>query len=52
MNILFTSAGRRTYLLNYFKEALAGEGEIHAMNSSSLTPIVKVADKFTESPLI
>jgi len=52
MNILFTSAGRRTYLLKYFKEALAGNGEIHAMNSSSLTPIVKVADKFTESPLI
>ncbi len=52
MNILFTSVGRRTYLLKYFREALEGEGSIHAMNSTAVTPAAKVADKFTVSPLI
>ena len=36
MNILLTSAGRRTYLVEYFKEALqmAGvEGQVHTANS-------------------
>ena len=30
MNILFSCAGRRTYLLKYFKEALQNEGLIVA----------------------
>ena len=37
MNILLTSAGRRTYLVDYFKEALcmAGlTGLVHAANSA------------------
>ena len=33
MNILLTSAGRRTYLVEYFKEALAGHGKVYASNS-------------------
>ena len=52
MNILFTSCGRRTYLIKYFKEALNGEGMVHAMNSTDMTPVAKVADKFAVSPII
>lgn len=33
MNILLTSAGRRTYLVNYFKNALRGKGNVYASNS-------------------
>lgn len=33
MNILLTSVGRRKYLIEYFKEAMAGGGEVHAANS-------------------
>lgn len=28
MNILFTCAGRRTYLLKYFKEQLCNDGKV------------------------
>lgn len=52
MNILFTSVGRRSYLIEYFKEALNGEGEIHVMNSSDISPAFLIADKATVSPLI
>ena len=52
MNILFTSVGRRSYLVEYFKEALKGEGEIHVMNSSDISPAFLVADKASVSPLI
>ncbi|NLI71646.1 MAG: ATP-grasp domain-containing protein [Bacteroidales bacterium] len=55
MNILLTSVGRRTYLVNYFKEALADcglEGSVHVSNSSSMTPAFKFADHSVVSPLI
>ena len=52
MNILFTSVGRRSYLIEYFKEALKGEGEIHVMNSSDISPAFLIADKAAVSPLI
>lgn len=52
MNILLTSVGRRSYLVNYFKKALNGEGEVHVMNSSKISPAFLVADKATVSPLI
>ncbi len=51
MNILLTSVGRRTYLINYFKSALKNEGLIHAANSS-LTYSVTQADKYTLTPEI
>lgn len=54
MNILLTSAGRRTYLVDYFKEALrmAGhEGEIHAVNSQ-VCPAFSAADRYAVTPLI
>ena len=52
MNILLTSAGRRSYLVKYFKEALNGEGLVHAANSSSLSTAFLYADKTVLTPLI
>lgn len=52
MNILFTSVGRRGYLLDYFREALAGRGQIHASNSSEYASAFLKADKTVISPLI
>lgn len=51
MNILLTSAGRRSYLVYYFKEALKDQGEIHASNSV-WSPALEVADKSVITPLI
>lgn len=52
MNILLTSAGRRSYLVKYFKEALSGKGLVHAANSSSLSTAFLYADKTVVTPLI
>ena len=52
MNILLTSVGRRSYLVNYFKEALKGRGLVHAANSSSLSPAFLCADKCVVTPII
>ena len=52
MNLLLTSIGRRSYLVNYFKEALGGKGEVHVSNSSALTPAFACADKNVVTPLI
>lgn len=52
MNILLTSVGRRSYIVNYFKEALKGEGQVHAANSSSLSPAFLCADKTVVTPII
>ena len=51
-NILFTSAGRRSYLIKYFKNALKGQGSVHAANSDAKSPAFKVADKRIITPLI
>jgi len=52
MNILLTSAGRRSYLVKYFKEALNGDGLVHTANSSSLSTAFLYADKTIVTPLI
>ncbi len=52
MNILLTSAGRRSYLVKYFREALGGEGLVHAANSSALSTAFLYADKTVVTPLI
>ncbi len=52
MNILFTSVGRRTYLVNYFKESLNGEGKIFVANSDVNSPAFLAADECVVSPLI
>lgn len=51
MNILLTSAGRRTYLVNYFKEALNGHGKVYASNSI-FTPTLAAADGYVLTPQI
>lgn len=51
MNILLTSVGRRTYLINYFKAALAGSGKVFAANSV-LTYTLTQADGYVLTPNI
>lgn len=52
MNILFTSVGRRSYLVEYFKKALNGNGNIHVANSSDISPAFLIADYSVVTPLI
>ena len=53
MNLLFTSVGRRSYLIKYFRKAISVcGGEIHVMNSTDISPVFRLADKATVSPLI
>ena len=54
MNILLTSAGRRTYLVRYFKEALKNAGVsglVHGANSQE-SPALAAADRKVITPLI
>lgn len=51
MNILFTSVGRRSYLIDFFRKEI-GDGKIHVSNSSALSPAFKLADKHVITPLI
>ncbi len=51
LNILLTSAGRRTYLVHYFKEALSGKGLVHASNSV-MTYTLSQADRHVLTPAI
>ena len=44
MNVLFTCAGRRNYLLEYFREAMGGKGKILAADMSRTAPAMAVAD--------
>ena len=45
MNILLTSAGRRNYLIQYFRNALQGGGEVIAIDCSRSAPALQEADK-------
>lgn len=45
MNILLTCAGRRNYLVRFFKEALGTRGHIVACDASSAAPAFVEADK-------
>ncbi|MDO5980471.1 ATP-grasp domain-containing protein [Flavivirga spongiicola] len=51
-NILFTCAGRRNYLINYFKEALNGNGKIIAVDEQMLAPAMADADIAVKVPSI
>jgi len=51
MNVLLTSSGRRTYLVDFFREALNGKGLVFASNSM-MSPALKKADGYGISPLI
>jgi len=52
MNILFTCAGRRNYLINYFKEALQKEGTVWAVDMQYTAPALVDADKFAIVPSV
>lgn len=52
MNILFTCAGRRTYLLKYFKEQLAGDGLIVATDMQLTAPALSAADVKEQVPAV
>ena len=51
MNILLTSVGRRSYIVDYFKDVLAGIGKVHAANSE-FTYAMHIADESIITPLI
>ncbi|QUH18589.1 ATP-grasp domain-containing protein [Alkaliphilus sp. B6464] len=45
MNLLFTSSGRRTQLIKYFKQELGNEGRIIVADYNSTAPTLYIADK-------
>lgn len=45
MNVLLTCAGRRNYLIEYFREALGGTGSIYAADASPDAPALQEADR-------
>lgn len=51
MNILITSVGRRSYMIDYFKNALEGKGKVYASNNI-LTFALTCADDYVLSPSI
>ena len=51
MNILITSVGRRSYLVDYFKEAIENNGKIFAVNNI-FTPALLTADYYEICPSI
>ncbi|MBQ2040864.1 MAG: ATP-grasp domain-containing protein [Lachnospiraceae bacterium] len=48
---MLTSAGRRTYMVDYFKEALRGEGLVFVANSA-MSPALTHGDGYFLTPLI
>lgn len=52
MNILFTCAGRRTYLLNYFKEQLKSDGMIIGGDMQLTAPALSAADVALQLPAV
>lgn len=51
-NILFTCAGRRNYLINYFKKALNGSGKVIAADNVLTAPSLVDADIAVKVPKI
>ncbi|ATA68457.1 ATP-dependent carboxylate-amine ligase [Capnocytophaga cynodegmi] len=52
MNILFTCAGRRNYLINYFKDSLQGQGKVFATDKQLNAPALVDADVAIQVPNI
>jgi carbamoyl-phosphate synthase large subunit len=52
MNILFTCAGRRNYLINYFKEILNESGKVYASDMDLTAPSLVDADVAIQVPTI
>ncbi|MBA2781158.1 ATP-grasp domain-containing protein [Billgrantia kenyensis] len=52
MNVLLTSVGRRCYLVEYFKQELAGKGHVIGVNSDPLTSGMAAVDRrYTVPPI-
>jgi carbamoyl-phosphate synthase large subunit len=45
MNILLTSVGRRGYLVQYFKQALSGSGQVFGADNSCFAPAFAYCDR-------
>lgn len=45
INILLTCAGRRNYLVDYFRQALAGRGQVFASDAVTSAPAMQEADR-------
>ena len=45
VNVLLTCAGRRNYLLNYFREALNAQGRVLAADADPYAPAMQEADR-------
>lgn len=45
INVLLTCAGRRNYLIRYFREALHGRGRVVAVDANRQTPALQEADR-------
>lgn len=52
MNILFTCAGRRTYLLKYFKENMKEDDKVVATDMQLSAPALQVADVIKQVPAV
>ena len=52
INILFTCAGRRNYLINYFKDALGDDGQTIALDMDETAPALADADISIKAPSI
>lgn len=52
LHLLFTCAGRRNYLINYFKTALNGRGKVFAADISHSAPAMVDADVAIKVPSI
>ena len=52
MNILFTCAGRRTYLLKYFKENMSAEDKVVATDMQLSAPALTAADIKLQVPAV
>lgn len=52
MNILFTCAGRRTYLLKYFKENMGPEDKVIATDMQLTAPALQAADVKCHVPAV
>lgn len=50
MNVLLTCAGRRNYLVRYFREALQGRGRVLAADASPNAPALQEADGWFTLP--
>lgn len=50
MNVLLTCAGRRGYLVEYFRAALDGRGLILAADMSAEAPALAIADRWFQVP--